>query len=112
MTSVGLPLGSRPDLPLNFTTLFMQPKARALKTTYSTEHLWLQMAPSVGRGGGCVQMGWGGFRGDPSALSLGFSLSEFFPWLTRYIFFLGITQFNHSPTATLQLCLGAVLRVG
>ena len=59
-----------------------------------------------------MRMGWGGSRGDPPALSLGFSLSEFFPWLTRYIFFLGITQFNHSPTATMQLVSGRCVKSG
>lgn len=57
--SAWLPLGSQPGLPLNFTTLFMQLKARALKTTRSIEHLWLQMAPPCGQGRGCAFSGRG-----------------------------------------------------
>ena len=47
--SAWLPLGSPSGLPLNFTTLFMQLKACALKTTCSSECSWLRWL-SVGKG--------------------------------------------------------------
>lgn len=75
----GLPLGPQPGLPLNFTTLFMQLEAHVLKTTHSTEHLWLL---GVGKGGGCAWPEEEAAGGGDRTLSLCFLLLESFPWLT------------------------------
>lgn len=73
--------GSQPHWPLNFTALCTQLQARAPKTRCSAEHLRLQTALSVGRGGGCAD-GAGRVQGRP-AVRLLFSLSGLLVWRTR-----------------------------
>lgn len=109
--SAWLPLGSQADLPLNFTTLFMQLKAHVLNTTGCTAHLWRRWL-SVGAGEGLCADGLRGVQGKRWALSLGVSLSEFFPRLTHKIFFLLAPQFNGLPTLTCAPFPGTVLGGG
>lgn len=109
--SAWLPLGSQADLPLNFTTLFMQLKAHVLNTTGSTAHLWDRWL-LVWAGEGLCADGLRWVQGKRWALSLGVSLSEFFPRLTHKSFFLLAPQFNGLSTLTCVRHLGTVLGVG